>query len=167
MPLRLPLGLLLAVLLATGCSGRQLTAAPEVALALDGPPLVIMGEYEGQAFSGEMERACMVGVGRMSIRGVTAEDGLVCEAVLDEQPTEKARIRGAFRCLDGRVLYFTLRNIGPDQGVGIAREDEGNELAVLFYHPCRDEAGRRLPGAVADIEKVKRVRNTLPPQTLD
>ncbi len=166
MPLRRPFSLLFAVLLATGCSGRQLTAAPEVALALDGPPLAIVGEYEGQAFSGEMERTCMVGVGRMSIRGATEEGGFLCEAALDEQPTEKARIRGAFRCLDGRVLYFTLRNIGPDQGVGIAREDEGRELAVLFYHPCREEAGRRLPGAMADIEKV-RVRNTLPPQTLD
>ena len=127
----------------------------------------VVGEYMGQPLEGEMERTCMVGVGHMTLRTISEEPDFVCKADLDEEPTEKARIRGALQCEDGRVLYFTLRNIGPDQGVGIAREEKGDDLAVLFYHSCLEEAKRRLPGAIADIEKVRKPRNALPPQTLD
>jgi hypothetical protein len=52
-------------------------------------------------------------------------------------------------------MLFSLRNIGPDQGVGIARESEDGELLVLFYHASAEEAERRFPSVKNDIERAR------------
>lgn len=75
----------------------------------------------------------------------------VCEAKVDAPPTNKARIRGVLQCSGGRQMLFSLRNTGPDQGVGIGKETEDGSLMVLFYHSSMDEARRRFPAVRQDI----------------
>lgn len=75
----------------------------------------------------------------------------VCEAKVDAPPTDKARIRGVLQCTGGRNLLFSLRNTGPDQGVGIGKETEDGSLMVLFYHASMAEAHRRFPSVREDI----------------
>jgi hypothetical protein len=274
MNLSRPLLCLFLTLLLSGCalfaSERQRPAA--VALATEGPPLALVGEYEGMRLEGFMDRNCMAGYGSIALRSLGAaspdlavnlpslpnasedrpqrigkvpprskkkperkfppalsletyqqrgaqeaaqaaasdaparnaaadaskasraqtdlsaglvldayqteepaprsprpvapsarsaasapslplgQDGaFVCRAKVDHPPTEKGRIRGVLHCTGERKMLVTLRNIGPDQGVGIGKENENGDLMILFYHAALDEAWRRFPAVKADI----------------
>lgn len=158
--LYIALGLICCVTLA-GC-GAERDARPPIpagALETDGPTLALAGEYQGMALTGEMDRTCMVGFGKVALRTKEDQPSFACEALIDDPPTEKGRVRGVLRCTDKRNILFTLRNTGPDQGVGIGRETAEGELMVLFYHPSREEAERRLPQVAADMEKARRGKN--------
>jgi len=125
---------------------------PTAALAVDGPRLAVFGEYQGLPLTGSMDRAGMAGYGSMRLEAVTDSGAaFVCTADIDSPPTQKGRVRGILRCTGDRELLFTLRNIGPDQGVGIGRESSGGDLLILFYHASPDEAARRFPAVKADI----------------
>ena len=151
------LGLALLACL-SGCgAGRVSSGVPTVALAMEGPPLAIVGEYEGMALEGSMDRTCMSGVGSVTVRGEDAQGReFLCVAKVDAPPTEKGRVRGAFQCTGERVLAFSLRNLGPDQGLGVAREPGHAGMMVFFYHVSREEAARRLPAVQKDIAGLQR-----------
>jgi hypothetical protein len=149
---------LAVVLLCLGaCGGRRAPSGAGLPLALDGPPLALVGEYEGVSLEGSMDRACMVGVGAVSLRAAGGEE-FSCAATVDAPPTEKGRVRGIFLCTGERRLPFVLRNTGPDQGLGVAREPDHSGLLVFFYHVSREEALRRLPGVTADIAAARRAQ---------
>jgi hypothetical protein len=122
---------------------------------MDGPPLVIAGEYSGRSLTGTMDRTCMAGYGTLSLYAVDTEEEFACAADVDGPPSEKGRIRGLLRCTNGENLLFSLRNTGPDQGVGIGREAEGGELLLLFYHPSAAEAERRFPAVKEDFDRAR------------
>lgn len=144
---------LLALLPAACSGGRPQTGPPLVALALDGPQLALAGEYSGMPLEGAMDRSCMAGYGALYL----SDSGgvFVCEATIDDPPTEKGRVRGLLKCSGGRNLLFSLRNLGPDQGVGIARETEEGNLMVFFYHASLEEARRRFPSVKDDIDRAR------------
>ena len=140
-----------------GCGAERVSSGvPVVALAMEGPPLAIVGEYNGMSIEGSMDRTCMSGVGSMTVRGEDAQGReFLCTAKVDAPPTEKGRVRGAFQCTGERVLAFSLRNLGPDQGLGVAREPGNAAMMVFFYHVSREEAARRLPAVRNDIAKIQ------------
>ena len=144
----------LPLLCLSACGGGH-DPAPTVALALEGPPLAIVGEYMGMALEGGMDRAGMAGYGSIHLRGERDGQEFACEAKIDSPPTEKARIRGVLQCTGEKALAFSLRNLGPDQGLGIAREPGGANMMVFFYHVSREEAMRRLPGVKEDIARMQ------------
>ncbi|MDL2316170.1 hypothetical protein LJC59_03715 [Desulfovibrio sp. OttesenSCG-928-A18] len=210
---RLPLFLLLTAALFAlfACAGKEeprvLPVLPSVALAMKGPSLYIVGEYEGMRLMGDMDRTAMAGHGALRLHDANldeqgaaivlarlreevaatrarssalqpdalsapdpsqsalalemflpAVDGgapFVCEARIDAQPTEKGRVRGMLHCSGNRHMPFSLRNLGPDQGVGIGRERDDGELLVLFYHSSPDEAERRFPQVQDDIRTAR------------
>ena len=261
------------LLLLNACAAKQETMSklPETALATDGPPLVIVGEYAGMRLEGYMDRNCMTGYGKMGLRSIgysrrgdlsvdlppipqdesvlpasaaepveplslagypgpgkkrqpsrtgvragqpaaqekpeqersglrlasypteaeesdndeqmlttTRQQGrleqtnlripkmqtasgqevaaavpgateFVCKGNVDAPPTYKGRIRGLLQCTGGRQILFSLRHLGPDQGVGIGKETEDSGLMVLFYHVSLEEAWRRFPSVKEDI----------------
>ena len=143
---------LLALPLAWGCASKP--ASPGIAYSLNGPPLAIAGEFAHIGLVGEMDRTCMVGIGTIHLESTVPEIPLVCEGRLNVPPTEKGRIRGILDCSQGLVMLFTLRNLGPDQGVGIARPVEGQDTMVFFYHASPDEAQRRLPEVLNDMAAI-------------
>jgi hypothetical protein len=98
-----------------------------------------------------MDRTCMAGHGFMQLEAVDSGAAFACTAEIDSPPTQKGRVRGVLRCTDGRELFFSLRNLGPDQGVGVGRENPEGDLLILFYHASPDEAARRFPAVKADI----------------
>ncbi len=269
------------LLLLSACAGReQPFVPPATALAMEGPPLAIIGEYAGMRLEGYMDRGCMTGYGRIGLRAVSPtrqgdlavdilpveapseeeqtketpqakrpsppppltlnsyplqagpstnepqaaapgqeiarsqtpqmppanSPGLladarrsangnkilrlpayptqekdaapkpalsqasnakikkkkeavpggsefICKSDVDAPPTEKGRIRGLLLCSGDRSILFSLRNIGPDQGVGVGKDTQTNALMVLFYHTSIEEARRRFPAVQADIRK--------------
>jgi hypothetical protein len=149
--LSLPGTLLLLCLNLFACAGKEPAPAPAVALAVDGPRLALFGEYANMFFTGSMDRTCMAGYGSMRLEAVDSGAAFVCTAEIDSPPTRKGRVRGVLHCTGGRELLFSLRNIGPDQGVGVGRESPEGDLLVLFYHASPDEAARRFPAVKADI----------------
>ncbi|MDR1686311.1 MAG: hypothetical protein LBR82_07735 [Desulfovibrio sp.] len=78
-----------------------------------------------------------------------------CSAKLDVLPDRKARVNGTLECTSGRRMAFSLRNLGPDQGLGIARESQEGGLMVFFYHAAESEAKRRLPQILAEMESLR------------
>jgi hypothetical protein len=127
---------------------------PAAALITKGPALFIAGEYEGMSLEGAMDRTCMLGIGSIRLQGQDTEgQEFVCAAEMNSPPTEKGRLRGSLQCTKDRVLMFSLRNLGPDQGLGIAREFDHDGVMVFFYHASREEAGRRLPAVKEDIAR--------------
>ena len=98
-----------------------------------------------------MERTCMAGYGRLSLKTASKGREFSCVADIDDPPTDRGRVRGLLQCTDGRKLLFSLRNTGPDQGVGVAREQEAGDLMLFFYHASKDEAERRFPSVKADF----------------
>ena len=144
-----------------GCGAERVSSGvPAVALAMEGPPLAIVGEYEGMSLEGSMDRTCMSGIGSLTVRGEDAQGReFLCTAKVDAPPTEKGRVRGAFQCTGERVLAFSLRNLGPDQGLGVAREPGHAGMMVFFYHVSREEAARRLPAVQQDIARLQQQAN--------
>lgn len=155
-------------------------------LAVDGPPLAVYGKYMGMILEGTLDRAGMAGYGVLELRssnrkeqGVSpavlagappqvpnsgiskdmADNPLLCRAIIKEAPTEKGRVRGLLACTGDRQLPFSLRNLGPDQGVGIAKETAGNDLMIFFYHPSKEEAQRRFPQVEKDILAARALRD--------
>ncbi len=143
-----------ALLLCAGCASSG-GGNPTAALAVDGPPLAVVGEYDGMRLEGTMDRTCMAGYGQLLLFSPDTGAEFTCEAAVDSPPTDKARIRGILDCSQSRILYFSLRNLGPDQGVGIARSGQNDALMIFFYHPSAEEAKRRFPGVRADIEAAR------------
>lgn len=123
----------------TGCAGPT---PPSVRLALDGPELVLVGELDGRAYEGAMDRHAMAGVGALTLH----EQGtsIVCRGSIDRPASQKGRLYVELSCSDGRSLPLILRNLGPDQGMGIGRFEGQSERMTLFYHPSASEAKRRL-----------------------
>lgn len=167
--LRLSAALLCLALLA-GCAGKgtqpepggaaaPVPLAPLGGYALDGPPLFIVGEFKGRALEGSMDRPVMVGLGKMELHGTDKAQGFFCEARVNAQPTEKGRIRGVLDCTEGVVLLFTLRALGPDQGIVLGRAEAKGDTMVLFFHSSKEEAERRFPEAKRTVlEAVKRTK---------
>ena len=148
--------MLLPLLCFTACGGGQGPhVTPMVSLAMDGPPLAIAGDYAGMPLEGSMDRTCMTGVGSITIRGEKDGREFLCTAKVDAPPTEKGRVRGMLHCTGDRPMAFSLRNLGPDQGLGIAREPDSDAMMIFFYHVSREEAFRRLPGVKDDIAKIR------------
>jgi len=133
-------------------STQMIGPAPAVALAVDGPRLAVFGEYEGLSLTGSMDRTCMAGYGSMRLEAAKHTGvAFVCTADINSPPTQKGRVRGVLHCTDNRELLVSLRNIGPDQGVGVGRERPGGDLLILFYHVSPEEAERRFPAVKSDI----------------
>lgn len=159
--MKLRLSFALAVIFACfalGACARR--GDPTVALAMDGPPLFVIGEYKGINFEGSLERTAMAGVGLISLKAAGEEPELVCESKFNSQPTPKGRVPGFIDCGKAGILAVMLRNLGPDQGVGIAHAGDTKELMIFFYHASREEAERRLPGVVKDIREVQEKRES-------
>lgn len=162
--------LVVCLALLAGCAGKGQQAetggagaaapvplAPLGGYALDGPPLFIVGEYKGKALEGSMDRHVMVGLGKMEMHGTDKAQGFFCESRVNAQPTEKGRIRGVLDCTEGVVLLFTLRALGPDQGIAVGRAEAKGETLVLFFHSSKEEAERRFPEVRRTVlEAVKR-----------
>ena len=149
------LAALLALFLVTGLAGcASKNASSGVAYALNGPRLAIAGEFAQIGLAGEMDRACMVGIGKIELQSTVPDFPFYCEGSLSVPPTEKGRIRGILDCSEGMVMLFTLRNLGPDQGVGIARPVEGTDSMIFFYHASAEEARRRLPEVLNDMAAI-------------
>lgn len=146
--------LLAALSLLAGCAGRGPAPVPGAALAVEGPPLALVGEYAGLGFTGSMDRTAMAGYGNIAIESRDVPP-FVCQGKIDGLPTKKGRVRGVMECTAGRLIYFSLRNLGPDQGVGIGRESPEGELLILFYHASAEEAARRFPAEKEAILKAK------------
>ncbi len=152
--LRILLLALMLVPILGGCARVPAGNIPSVALALDGPALYVVGEYDGIALEGTMDRKLMVGIGDMALASIDPGAEFSCTATVDEPPTEKARVRGMLDCSGDKLLYFSLRNLGPDQGVGIGRTLTGGPLLMFFYHPSKEEALRRFPGIKEDMRSI-------------
>lgn len=133
------------------------THTPSVLLALDGPPLALIVRNDSATWKGAMERGCMAGVGHISLRKINGY--AVCTGDVDHPATDKGRLYADLACSDGTAMTFVYRNLGPDQGMGLARvsatgTDEGDgKQAVLFYHPSEEEAERRLARIREDIAR--------------
>ena len=124
-----------------GCGERY---TPSIRLALDGPPLYIVLQNETTYWSGLMDRGCMAGLGLITLRD---EHGGICHGQMDRPANEKGRLYAELLCANGNSVTLVFRNLGPDQGMGLARvntETPGGEQLAFFYHPSRDEAQRRL-----------------------
>ena len=149
---------LVPLLCLSACGGvHSPSGVPSTALSMEGPPLAIAGEYEGMFLEGSMDRTCMSGFGSITVRGEDAKGReFLCTAEVDSPPTEKGRVRGALQCTGNRTLAFSLRNLGPDQGLGVAREPNHKNMMVFFYHVSREEAIRRLPAVKEDIARAQR-----------
>ncbi len=141
-----------------GCAERSAAPLPPVAFSMDGPALALVAKYKGIELEGSMDRTCMVGLGKLHLQSrAGATPSMYCEARLNLEPTEKGRVRGILDCTDGVLMLLSLRNLGPDQGIGIARQENGDQdLMVLFYHPSKEEAERRLPAAAEDMKKAQK-----------
>lgn len=145
--LLLPFALILA-----GCASSQ---GSSIRLALDGPPLAVVMQSEGQTehsvWNGLMDRGCMAGAGTIALRGT---DGVTCQGDMDHPANEKGRLYADLACDNGKTMVVVFRNLGPDQGMGVARLDPDNEdgeQATLFFHPSREEAERRLGEIRAEV----------------
>lgn len=143
------------ILILGGCADRS---APSVLLALDGPPLFVAAKSETRAMSGVMDRSCMAGVGGLILHD--RPSGVSCQGNMDHPADNKGRMHTDLACSDGTAFTLVMRNLGPDQGMGVGKFAEGGEIITLFYHPCEGEAARRLEALMRDIgaalEKKKR-----------
>ena len=143
------------VLFMNGCAARvQNTGVYNY--AMDGPPLVLLGDLEGIPVEGQLDRTCMAGVGEGALKYMDGETEVLCTTSMDFPPNEKGRVRGVFKCSDESTLLFTMRNLGPDQGLAVGRVESKDKMLVFFFHPSREEAERRLPEILDDIEEARK-----------
>ena len=132
-----------------GCG--PVTGPPSIRLALDGPPLHIAGDKNGEFFHGDMDRGCMAGFGRIIL--TDEKRAVTCKGEMDAPANEKARLHVTLLCDNGETISITMRNLGPDQGLGAGRINETSERLLLFYHPSETEAKRRLVQLKAEMEQ--------------
>lgn len=142
------------------CACSAAVSPPSVKLALEGPPLFIhavladdSGGTPEKDFGGYMDRSCMAGLGHITLSEL--QSGFFCEGDMDSLPSPKGRLHAELRCSDGRTLQLLLRNLGPDQGIGIGRLDGEPGTLELFYHPSEGEAARRLAAFRADLAEAR------------
>lgn len=168
---------LAAALLCAACTASQ--PIQIINYALDGPPLALVARVDDYTFEGTLERKGMVGIGELALKSLDRPD-LVCKGELHAEPGYKGRVRSAVPCSDGSMMLFSLRNLGPDQGLGIGtfglpgseefgqiddelrhkalRADSGavraplGGLLVMFYHPSAEEARRRIVPIQKDMQ---------------
>lgn len=150
---------LVPALLALSLCACAAPSSPGIRLALEGPPLAVVMRGETTAWSGLMNRGCMAGVGSITLHNA---EGVTCSGDMDHPATDKGRLYADLACSDGGTLALVFRNLGPDQGMGLARhnpENEKGEQIALFFHPSREEAERRLAEVrreIADAVQAKR-----------
>ena len=130
-----------------GCADKS---QPSVLLALDGPPLAVVGALGDAPFDGVMDRGCLAGVGSLKLH---VPDLGPCAGTMDHPGNEKGRRYVELACFDGSSIILALRNLGPDQGMGIGKQDTTGKRIALFYHPSQEEAQRRLAGIRADLAR--------------
>lgn len=150
-----PLVPALLALTLCSCAAPQ---SPGIRLALEGPPLAVAMRGETTAWSGFMDRGCMAGVGNITLHGA---EGVTCTGDMDHPATDKGRLYADLACTDGGTLALVFRNLGPDQGMGLARrnpEAEDGEPVTLFFHPSREEAERRLAEVRQEIADALRAQ---------
>ncbi len=123
-----------------GCGGGAPSSG--IRLALDGPELTLAGELGDRVYEGHMDRNCMAGVGNIALYDPTSRT--VCRGTMDAPASQKGRLYAELSCTDGRKLHVALRNLGPDQGLGVGRFEGETRRLTLFYHACATEARRRL-----------------------
>ena len=133
--------LCLCLVMVAGCASTP-PPSPSIRLDLDGPKLVLVGELEGRSYDGYMDRHGMAGVGTLSLYEQGTQT--TCQGSMDSPASEKGRLYAQLACSDGRTLHVVLRNLGPDQGMGIGRLEGQSARMTLFYHPCLEDAQRRL-----------------------
>ena len=135
----------------SGCGGSSHT--PSVLLVLDGPPLAIVVKSDAAMWKGTMDRSCMAGIGHIFL--LQTNEATFCSGDIDQPASEKGRMYAELRCNNGESMTLVYRNLGPDQGMGIAKinEQQAAERAVLFYHPSPEEAERRLMLIEQDVAK--------------
>lgn len=143
------LAVLFALSLAPLLGGCADKSAPSVLLALDGPPLFAAAAGETLVLSGSMDRSCMAGIGDLLLAGKNTE--LSCRGSMDHPANSKGRMYIDLACSDGTALTFVMRNLGPDQGMGVGEFTGNGETVILFYHPCENEAFRRLQSLREDL----------------
>lgn len=91
----------------------------------------------------------MAGFGSMLLQN--REAGLSCRGAMDHPANDKGRLYIELECDNGDVIHVVMRNLGPDQGMGVGRINETGDRITLFYHPSEDEARRRLKQLQNDI----------------
>ena len=147
---------LLCIALA-GCGSQS---PPSIRLVLDGPPLHIAMRSESAVWAGQMDRGCMAGFGSITVR---EENGTVCQGNMDHPANDKGRLYADLSCANGSSMTLIIRNLGPDQGMGlgrISRDAVAGEQTTLFYHPSYDEAKRRLEQIRAEIATARESRES-------
>ena len=146
---------LFILLLPCACATSRQEGASAFIYSMEGPPLAVVGKLGDLVLDGSMERGAMAGFGKLDIHTRFIDDALVCTAQFDSPPNEKNRVKGILRCENMPPMFVTIRNLGPDQGVGIGRSENAAEdrLLIFFYHPSHEEAERRLPEVINDIQK--------------
>ncbi len=143
-----PAAALALCLLLQGCGAQ---GPPSVLLALDGPTLFIAADSAGKPMHGFMDRTVMAGVGHILL--YDQQNAVTCKGDIDAPASEKGRLYATLACSDGKEMAIALRNLGPDQGMGVGRVQGTENRLTLFYHPCEDEARRRLRQVKIDIAK--------------
>lgn len=126
--------------------------------ALDGPDLLVVGDLSGIPLHGTLQRKGMVGKGKLKL--YSSDETLICESIIKSRPTDKGRVRGLLDCNDGNVVLFTLRNLGPDQGLGIGTSHEGDKDLTIFYHPSAEEAQRRFPRILEEFTALRQEKRS-------
>ena len=153
---------LIVCLSLVGCGDRS---TPSIRLALDGPPLYVALQSDSAHWSGLMDRGCMAGLGQITLRD---GNGIICNGKMDHPANDKGRLYAELSCANGNTVTLVFRNLGPDQGMGLARvnpETPDGEQLALFYHPSQDEARRRLEQVRAEIAAARESKNEETQQT--
>ncbi len=148
------LAALILGLLLPACGPAQ--APPSVLLALDGPSLFIAAEIAGRPLHGFMDRSVMAGTGNVIL--YDQQNRITCKGTMDTPASDKGRLYVTLTCGDGREMALAMRNLGPDQGMGVGRVQNSGHRLILFYHPCEAEARRRLRAVKADIARGEQAR---------
>ena len=153
-PVRHSLCLLFAAsALFSGCAPQ---GTPSTLLSLDGPPLPILGTLDNAPLRGVMDRSCLAGVGSVALNLPGKTGGTIfCKGIMDQPGNEKGRLYVELACDDGSAVVLALRNLGPDQGMGIGRHGATGDRITLFYHPSEDEALRRLARVREDLARAE------------
>ena len=146
-----PLGffaILCLTLLGSGCATSSNTPPASATsfeqmggYALDGPDFMVVADLSGLPLQGTMQRKAMVGVGKLKLYSTDEPPSLICESAINMRPNEKRRVRGILDCNDGNIILFTLRPLGPDQGLGIGTSANASDVP----HPEKGESSRNQP----------------------
>ncbi len=135
----------------SGCASSR---GGTVNFATEGPELFVIGEYKGKELQGSLERKVLIGLGSMTLNA-TGKGGFTCTAKFNSPPQPNLRVRGVLLCEGFEPLGVTINPLGPDQGLGVARQAEDEDLMVFFFHPSEEEARLRFPQVKKQIEEAR------------